>query len=455
MFVELGKKTFQVSEEAGSAVRRDAPPVFPWRETASEAVISTTRANIKSRYSELFDAAKHGDKAAAASLVARVVKAERTAAVASSHPDAIVVYPHERRKTTNRLAEAYAEYFSRYGLSANRNIEQVIRPHHTGVGDIDRLLLRSRYEGTVSRGSEYIIADDHISSGASVRDLKDFIESRGGRVVAVTALTASLGGTKLRPSVETMEKLREAGITDVQLQKLGIARGMEGMTNAECRRILRFATSRQRQSAILNPDTGKVEDHARTYNNMVHEIFANGQESARSLYANSTVPLAVLSREQHRTLPFGQLFIRYGDLSKAIRSGANSAVTEKAWLALSGRLGIGSPYLVLEDRRTGLYRFYTEVSDGEGNFYDIVADCHPLSESKQPDALLVDRMTALSYRLADGIRVVISKSDYLRDIRSIDGKAILYKDSRCNAALAQGTIISKSLKWNSSQPSPR
>ena len=45
-----------------------------------------------------------------------------------------------------------------------------------------------RYEGNINQGTDYILLDDFITSGAELRDLRDYVESKGGHVVLISTL---------------------------------------------------------------------------------------------------------------------------------------------------------------------------------------------------------------------------------------------------------------------------
>ena len=157
-----------------------------------------------------------GDVEAAEQLVHNVVKTDRIKALAEQHPNAVVAFTHAEEATgTNKLPEAYANQFKDYGL-ATESFWQSSAPHHTGSDKIGRLIRRSRYDGEVVAGKEYIIVDDHVTKGGTLRDLKDYIESKGGKVVAVSTLSASAGGTKLTPTEEQIKELEQYGLHELR-----------------------------------------------------------------------------------------------------------------------------------------------------------------------------------------------------------------------------------------------
>ncbi len=121
---------------------------------------------------------------------------------------------------------------------------------------------RARFDGEVEEGREYILVDDHVTMGGTLGDLKDYIESKGGKVVAVSTLTSSAGGTNLRPTDEQIKELTEKGITNEQLKELGIADNIGGLTRSEAREILVLADSRGNRGTSRGRETLNGEDES-------------------------------------------------------------------------------------------------------------------------------------------------------------------------------------------------
>lgn len=253
--------------EAVDTQRANMPKTAPWREGVDEVVIQTTLPAIKKKYSELHAKAKAGDVEAAEELISNVVKPEKVKALVEQHPNAIVAFVHALENSgRNQLPAQYAQEFEMHGLELSAII-QTNRPSHTDSDKVGRFVRRSRFDGKVEPGREYIIVDDHVTMGSTLRDLKDYIESKGGKVVAVSTLTASAGGTKLRPTEEQIKELNNKGVTNEQLKELGIADGFEGLTRSEAREVLVLANSRgnqgtSRRRTTLVGNRSRVEEEA-------------------------------------------------------------------------------------------------------------------------------------------------------------------------------------------------
>ena len=82
-----------------------------------------------------------------------------------------------------------------------------------------------RFEGNVTKGASYIILDDFITSGAELRDMRDYISSKGGNVVMITTFGHGSFGklTDIRIDNDYKNKLKEAGITNQDLRKYAFA----------------------------------------------------------------------------------------------------------------------------------------------------------------------------------------------------------------------------------------
>ena len=232
------------------------------------AVVNHTSSNV-ARHHPDFLAAKRGDFDAAIRLVDDLVKDEKVIDVATRFPEAHVAYIHRQNGTgINMIPAAFAAKFSAAGMTVEDDIIAITNVSHTDASDVARLSRRMRFEGNVTKGASYIILDDFITSGAELRDMRDYISSKGGNVVMITTFGHGSFGrlTDLRIDNDYKNKLKEAGITDQDLRKYGIASEIGCLTiseaaklsrvvNASAKRktaqvVERFSVSRQEQSAV-------------------------------------------------------------------------------------------------------------------------------------------------------------------------------------------------------------
>lgn len=194
-----------------------------------------------------FKAAKHGDFQAALRLVDELVKDEKTAMIARQFPNAHIIYNHKiQGKDINMIPAAYAARFSAIGMTVEHNIIAVTNVSHTNASDVSRISKRMRFEGHVNKGVDYILLDDFITSGAELRDLRDYVSSQGGNVVAMTTFGHGSFGKLKDIQIDEVykQKLGDAGVTDNDLRKYGIASEIGCLTLGEAAKLARMVNSR-------------------------------------------------------------------------------------------------------------------------------------------------------------------------------------------------------------------
>ena len=210
------------------------------------SVVNHTSSSV-ARHHPDFIAAKNGDFDAAIRLVNDLVKDDKVMEVAEQYPDAHIAYIHRMQgERINMIPAAYAAKFAALGMNVEHDIIAVTNVSHTNASDIDRLGRRVRFDGEVTKGASYIILDDFITSGAELRDMRDYISSKGGNVVAITTFgQGSLGRLRdIRIDNDYRNKLKEAGITDRDLRKYGIASEIGCLTISEAAKLTRMVKSR-------------------------------------------------------------------------------------------------------------------------------------------------------------------------------------------------------------------
>jgi hypothetical protein len=210
------------------------------------AVINHTSAAVARSHPD-FHAAKHGDWEAARRLVNDLVKEDRVEKVASMFPDAHIIYNHKMKGDgINMIPAAYAARFAVIGMTVENEIIAITNVSHTNASDVQRLSKRMRFEGKVTPGTDYILVDDFITSGAELRDLKDYVQSQGGNVVMMT--TFGHGGfgklSDIRIDEDYKQRLREANITNQDLRKYGIASEIGCLTISEAAKLSRMVNAR-------------------------------------------------------------------------------------------------------------------------------------------------------------------------------------------------------------------
>ena len=249
------------------------------------AVINHTSASIARQHPD-FHAAKHGDYDAALRLVDDLVKDDRIADIVERYPNAHVIYNHRMLGDgINMIPAAYAAKFSAAGMTVDHDIIAVTNVSHTNASDISRLSKRLRFEGRVKKGTDYILLDDFITSGAELRDMRDFVQSQGGNVVMMTTFGhGSYGRLKdIRIDNDYKERLKSSGITDRDLRKYGIASEIGCLTIGEAAKLSRLVNARAKTTvAQLSARVQRTHQEQPNLPAMETEVPRNGVQGVKT-----------------------------------------------------------------------------------------------------------------------------------------------------------------------------
>ncbi|MBV9489188.1 MAG: hypothetical protein JO069_05620 [Verrucomicrobia bacterium] len=85
---------------------------------------------------------------------------------------------------------------------------------HTGADAATRILAQPAFKGEVEPGLRVVIVDDVVSFGATLANLRGWLERQGAVVVGATTLAATYGGTKLKLPEGMIEARPGAGALD-------------------------------------------------------------------------------------------------------------------------------------------------------------------------------------------------------------------------------------------------
>jgi hypothetical protein len=251
---EFKKKGYNPNEELPPefAQEKMAAKNVSWKKDFPRVIKNTSVAAIQNNPNH--KAAKSGDVQAAIRLVEKVIKPEHIQDLGIKHPGAIVVAPQAIEAAGhNAIPQVYAEAISALtGLSVDKDIIQTNRAHRTQKDRIERLFQPVTFDGEVKQGYDYIIVDDVITEGGTTRNLKTYIESKGGRVVEISSLAVGVGLTTgeiaLKP--ETLKELKEKFGDEISegkfdekklnavLKELNIANRIHELTEPEARTLL-------------------------------------------------------------------------------------------------------------------------------------------------------------------------------------------------------------------------
>ncbi|MBI5753241.1 MAG: phosphoribosyltransferase [Hydrogenophilales bacterium] len=127
----------------------------------------------------------------------------------------------------------------RLGLLLDDDIVQINRVGRTGSGGFYRLAIQPLFDGSVSKGSDYLLVDDFIGQGGTLANLKGHIEAHGGRAVFAATLTGKPYSARLNLSNETLESLRNKHGTDLEKWwEIEFGYGFDRLTESEARYLL-------------------------------------------------------------------------------------------------------------------------------------------------------------------------------------------------------------------------
>ena len=249
------------------------------------AVINHTSSAVARKHPD-FHAAKHGDYDAALRLVDDLVKDDKVEYIAKHYPNAHIVYNHKMQGgSINMIPAAYAAKFSAIGMDVEHNIIAVTDVSHTNASDISRISKRVRFEGEVKIGADYILLDDFITSGAELRDMRDYIQSKGGNVVMMTTLGhGSFGKLRdIRINNDLIERLQASGITDQDLRKYGIASEIRCLTIGEAAKLSRMVNAKAKTTlAHLCARVQRVHQEQPHLPTMETEVPSNGVQGVQT-----------------------------------------------------------------------------------------------------------------------------------------------------------------------------
>ena len=212
-------------------------PRHSWSENLKEVITNTSyQSMIDNR--ELQIEGKAGNEEAAVELVDKLVDDKIVSQLANQYPNAIVVpipSMETADKKPNAIPLAYARKFEKAGLQIADDIIEIDSAHHTGKKSFKRVVNRPHFDGTIEQGREYIIVDDVFAMGGTINSMRNFIEDKGGKVVAVSTLTPSVENSKILAitdeNLNSLKSIDQKGDLLNAIRKLDIAENFEALTD--------------------------------------------------------------------------------------------------------------------------------------------------------------------------------------------------------------------------------
>jgi len=199
-------------------MNRGRPPRRPWPADFPPVVIHAGESSVKQHLA--YRAAKSGDADAAYRLVRDTLSPTAVASlrelIGNGRPVLVSAHALER-DGVNAIPEALAdELGSLLALPVDSSVVQTNVVSHTGADGFARLARQAAFAGEITPGADYLMVDDFVGQGGTLANLRGLIESRGGRVIAATALTGKPHSAILAPTPAQLSLLRNKHGQDLE-----------------------------------------------------------------------------------------------------------------------------------------------------------------------------------------------------------------------------------------------
>ncbi len=185
------------------------PPRTAWG-NFPDVLIHASESAVKQH--PAYKAAKAGDGNAAMALVHDTMSETQNLALVNllhGHTPTLVSAHAYEREGVNAIPEVFADVMGQaVDWPVDSGIYQTNVVFHTGADGFSRLARQARFMGTVIPECEYVLVDDFIGMGGTLANMKGYIESQGGKVLAAVCLTGKPHSAKLAPSAERLTELR-------------------------------------------------------------------------------------------------------------------------------------------------------------------------------------------------------------------------------------------------------
>ena len=215
----------------------------PWPETFPDVVVHT---DVRSRDAYVdYHAAKAGDADAALVLAIGLISDPAVAALrrlVGDRPVLLLPVVAEEAAGFNAIPDAMAQVLSRdLNLPVvTGEIVQINKVGHTRAKTFQRIVTPALFDGPVEADANYVLVDDHVGIGGTLANLRGHIETNGGTVIAMTALTESRDARRISLRPETLAMLRERhGQALDNLWRTQFGYGLDCLTEAEAQNLCR------------------------------------------------------------------------------------------------------------------------------------------------------------------------------------------------------------------------
>jgi hypoxanthine-guanine phosphoribosyltransferase len=343
--------------------------VWPANFPKMEIMINLSRFKDKTNGNyELWYKAKRGDVRAAVTLIDKVIKTDKIRELGKQYPDAILVPVHaEEVAGRNVLPLAFASRIARItGQEIDNDIVQSNRAHRTDKSKLERLIQKVAFDGEVKSGYNYIIIDDVVTQGGTIKGLRNHILENGGNVVAVVAIAPGYAAPlqlSLTPETKNKLEVKFDGQINNLLNEYGIAKDVGELTEAEGRSLLRQVRNandfRNKITKTAQADNPRTDGENVSFSVDKYEGLA--KEGAEQRYGDAYVRNQTLFDKLIAALKHTKTSFERGRFDKLERGSVYSEVREKLQALLKSRnIALG---LTIEDMSYVLKDLKTEEFD--------------------------------------------------------------------------------------------
>jgi hypothetical protein len=217
------------------------PPRTPWG-NFPDVLIHASESAVKQH--PAYKAAKAGHGPSATTLVNDTMSEQqnqRLVDLLRGHTPTLVSAHAYEKEGINAIPEAFAVEISKaVGWPHDTKVAQVNVVAHTGADGFSRLARQAEFTGAIQPGCEYVLVDDFVGMGGTLANLKGYVESKGGRVLAAVSLTGKPHSAKLAPLPERLQELRVKHGTELENWWIGrFAHAFDALTESEARYLAR------------------------------------------------------------------------------------------------------------------------------------------------------------------------------------------------------------------------
>ena len=230
------------------------PPRTPWKDFP-DVLIHASESAVKQH--PAYQLAKTGHGLSATALANDTMSEQqnqRLVDLLQGHTPTLVSAHAYEREGINAIPDAFAVEISKaVGWPHDTAVAQVNVVAHTGADGFSRLARQAEFAGVIQAGCEYVLVDDFVGMGGTLANLKGYIESKGGRVLAAVCLTGKPHSAKLALSPERLNELRAKHGTELENWWVErFAHTFDALTESEARYLARTETADTIRSRITD-----------------------------------------------------------------------------------------------------------------------------------------------------------------------------------------------------------